>query len=622
MPLLPLNRLGAREIAPHRVEFGLYLPWVSAANGNELFLKIIHEQDQFLQRIPPKYFSLRHSQDSQYNNMDYWSCIMDINEAGRTTPDSVWGTKGTYVYRYELRSPLLKEPLDWIIDPFAREFGVGRLSAITLGFEPHVWDDSVEKTWKTPRLRDLVVYELMLEEFAPGLAAAEAKLPYLRDLGVNCIEIMPVTNVERPIDWGFEPIGFFGMDERFGNRKDFQCFIEAAHRNGIAVVLDMIYGHTSEQFAYNYVFSKLNYAHNPFIGAFGDMDSFGASVNYRLPFVRDFYQTVNRHWLECYHVDGIRYDCVPNYYDGPVGDGFSNLAYTTYCDILQEGDSGYCHRFHNNGSFNLIQCAEQLQKPLEVASSTYANCTWQNETLGAARGVASDPFNGVFSRLFDYGLRLGLEGFPAITQHNMHRIEKTAFQYLENHDHSRLICHYGVVNLKGGLWEGNRDHWYKLQPHLIGLLLSKGIPLLWQGQELVENYAIPDEGIGRIGLLRPVRWEYFYDAAGQGMIRLVRKLLALRKAEDVFRQGDYDFYNDWGRYQSKGLLPFRRMLGDACALVVLNFSNEEAKDVSFALPRAGAYTERLQGGSIQVTPNQGLQLTIPSNYGQVWVHRP
>jgi maltooligosyltrehalose trehalohydrolase len=119
----------------------------------------------------------------------------------------------------------------------------------------------------------------MLQEFAPGLDAAEAKLPYLRDLGVNCIEVMPVANVERSVDWGFEPIGLFGVDERFGNRRTFQRFVESAHRHGIAVVLEMIYGHTGRHFAYEYVYANLRYEQNPFMGPFGDEDLFGASTH-------------------------------------------------------------------------------------------------------------------------------------------------------------------------------------------------------------------------------------------------------------------------------------------------------------------------------------------------------
>ena len=108
-------------------------------------------------------------------------------------------------------------------------------------------------------MSQLIVYELMLHEFQGDLAGAAARLPYLADLGVNCVEVMPISNVESAINWGFEPIGFFGVDERFGNRTDFQRFVDRAHQVGIAVVLDVVYGHTGVHFPYEYVYSRLRY---------------------------------------------------------------------------------------------------------------------------------------------------------------------------------------------------------------------------------------------------------------------------------------------------------------------------------------------------------------------------
>ena len=616
MQLLPLDTLGAHEIAPHRVRFGLFLPWVSAQDGHRLFVKILHERDQFLQGVPPLAFPLRHATDATYG--DYWSGEVDIRPADRPTPASAWGTPGTYVYRYELHSPRLGSPLDWIVDPFAREFGVGRQAAITLGYTDHPWDAEVELRWKTPSLRDLIVYELMLQEFAPDLEAAAAKLPYLRDLGVNCLEVMPVANVERSVDWGFEPIGLFGVDERFGNRRAFQRFVEAAHRHGLAVVLDMIYGHTGRHFAYEYVYAHLRYDRNPFMGAFGDEDLFGASTDFRQPYVRDFYFTANHFWLDRYHVDGIRYDCVPNYWDGVTGSGYANLVYHTYQAVAATQGQGHWQRFFDGDGLNLIQCAEQLQKPVLAVEGTYTNCTWQNATLDAAARVAG----GDRGALAEFGLRLGLHDYPLAARHNGQTLEKSAFQYLENHDHPRFICRFGTDDLyRGVIREGRRESWFKVQPYLIGLLLGKGVPLLWQGQEIVEKYDVPADGPARIGTLRPVRWELFYDEAGRGMIRLVRRLLALRTAEPVFRYGEFYCHQDWERWQSRGLLLFSRGLGTTYALVALNFTDAE-QTTEFWFPVAGDYPERLEGRApLRALPaGQAVSLTIPSHYGGVWLH--
>jgi maltooligosyltrehalose trehalohydrolase len=616
MQLLPMDILGAHERTPNQLDFGIFLPWVSAAAGNALSVAIIHERDQFLQNIPPLVFPLQHSVHPTYG--DYWSGSVNINAANRVTPASAWGTPGTYVYRYQLRSPLLVEPLDWIVDPFAREFGIGRQAALTLGYADHVWDSNVEQTWRTPDLRDLVVYEMMLQEFAGGLDAAQARLEYLRDLGINCLEIMPVANVDRSVDWGFEPIGLFGVDERFGNRASFQQFVDAAHRLGMAVVLDMIYGHAGRNFAYEYVYSNLQYRQNPFMGPFGDADMFGVSTDYRRTFVQDFYYTVNHFWLDRYRVDGIRYDCVPNYWDGPAGVGYANLVYNTYQTVAAGGPVGHWKRFFNNSQVNLIQCAEQLQKPVEAVEKTYSNCVWQNETLAAANDITA----GIRGAITDFGMRLGLLGYPRSATLNSDTLPKTAFQYLENHDHSRFICRFGTDDLyKNVLREGRRENWFKVQPYLIALLLSTGVPLLWQGQEIMEKYDVPDDGAARIGTLRPVRWELFYDEPGRNTIGLIRNLLKLRNSQDVFRCGEYYFHNDWNRWQSNGLLLFSRWIANKYALVALNFTDADL-DTVFWFPIAGNYQDCLHGRDSlnNVVPYQPVNISVPSNYGKVWLH--
>ncbi len=613
MNLLPLDQLGAHELPNQHVKFGFLLPWVSASDGNRMFVKIIHEDDQFLQQIPAKRFELSHSLLPIYG--DFWSTEIHIEIADRTIPTSVWGSEGRYVYRYELQSPLLTVPLDWIVDPFSREAGIGRQSAFTLGYKEHMWNAS-EDAWKTPALKNLIAYEIQLHEFAGDLRGAFQKLPYLRDLGINCLEIMPVANVHRSIDWGFETIGPFALDERFGKRKHLQKFIQAAHEQGIAIILDMIYGHTGEHFAYQYVYSRLNYHENPFMGPFAK-DMFGPSTDYQRKFTRDFYFTANYYWLDRYHADGIRYDCVPNYYDGVTGTGYSNLVFNTYEKIKASNGSGHWQRFFQTNQINLIQCAEQLEAPVEIVEKTYSNITWQNETLSGARGI----IGGNFSALHSFGMRLGLWGYPDKATHNIDILTKTAFQYLENHDHPRFICFFGTVSLYKDIFkEGDRDNWYKIQPYAIGLLLAKGIPMLWQGQEILENYDVPDSGPARIGTLRPVRWEHFYTEQGKSMVWLYRKLIAIRNKEEVFRQGSYFFFDNWDQHQSKGLLLFKRQFGNTVALVALNFSGDD-QNVQMTFDIGGDFNEQLHNEDhvMNVIPGEVRTLAIPSNYGRVWL---
>jgi hypothetical protein len=105
------------------------------------------------------------------------------------------------------------------------------------------------------------------------------------------------------------------------------------------------------------------------------------------------------------------------------------------------------------------------------------------------------------------------------------------------------------------------------------------------------------------------------------MIRLVRTLLALRTAEPVFRRGEFYCHQDWERWQSRGLLLFSRGLGTTYALVALNFTDAE-QTTNFWFPVAGDYPERLEGRAhLNAVPaGQAVSLTIPSNYGCIWLH--
>lgn len=622
--LLPLDQLGAIE-RNGQVRFGIWLPWVSAQDGNRVSVKLIHESDQFLRNIPPHQFALSHEWREPHG--DYWSATVPLAGAQPQHPGSAWGQPGRYVYRYQIVSPQAGM-LDWIVDPFAREFGVGKLSAFTLGYQPHTWS-AEEDGWRTPPLHDLVIYELNIAELRGDLQRAAAQLAYLRDLGVNAVEIMPLSNVAESVDWGYLPIGYFGVDERFGRRADLQAFIDLAHRHGIAVLVDVVYGHTGVDFAYHDAYTRLQYRDNPFMGPFAKdyFSNFGKSTDFNRALTRDYFFTVNHHWLEVYHVDGFRYDCVPNFWDGALGAGYANLVYETHrlaAGRVAAGDR-YWRRFAGDAQqpLRMVQCAEQLEAPQEILAVSYSNCTWQNTSFDAARDAA----RGDRGRLRDLGLSLSLFGYVEQTTTNGDPVPKTALQYIENHDHERFVCNFGLSNRDEAgnplFAQGDRAKWFKVQPYLIALLLAKGIPMLWQGQEFCENYFLPDIGSGRVGLLRPLRWDYFYDQPGRDTLALVRRLTSLRRREEQLRRGACFFFDDWHRYQSRGLLLFARHLGEQYTLVAVNTSDED-QAAPFWFPGAGDYREELHGGGLDLRGVEALRevtLTIPSNYGRVWTRR-
>ena len=166
---------------------------------------VIHAADQFLQAIPAQSFPLTSTTIAPWG--DAWSTTLPLT-------DPLFSRTGQYVYRYKVTRTLPDGSVlqrDFLSDPFAREYGVGKLSSFSLGYVPHAWS-AAEASWRTPDQSKLVLYELNLAEFAADLERASERLTYLADLGINGISLMPVTNVQESVDWGYLPMGYWGVD--------------------------------------------------------------------------------------------------------------------------------------------------------------------------------------------------------------------------------------------------------------------------------------------------------------------------------------------------------------------------------------------------------------------------
>jgi hypothetical protein len=84
----------------------------------------------------------------------------------------------------------------WFTDPFARQTDIGMLAAVNCGRTPPAPFDWSDAGWRTPELDDLIVYELQVEQFNDTFAGVADRLVYLKSLGVNCLELMPVTSTK------------------------------------------------------------------------------------------------------------------------------------------------------------------------------------------------------------------------------------------------------------------------------------------------------------------------------------------------------------------------------------------------------------------------------------------
>ena len=597
-------------------------------------MKIIHQHDQFLQDIQPVEQPLTHGQLDGLG--DYWSGTVDINGIPKLVEGASWGQidDQQYVYRYVFTTPSGRR-IDDILDPFAREYGYGDIAAISVGHQPFQFDQAVEAGFKVPNIKDAIVYELNIEELGGDLTKTLGLLDYLADLGVNVIEVMPVCNTAARIDWGYDPLGYFGVASRIGRQEEFQHFVQEAHRRGLAVVLDSVYGHVEDRFPYASLYNALGKT-SPFVGPFAE-DQFFQSTDFSKSLAQDHFFTANVFWLETFHVDAFRYDDVPEYWDQTraIGQqGYSDLVDATRSHVVAQAGVGDYARFFpaGGGEVTLLQIAEFLgvgsskflpfptNPPQHVLFDTVSNSTWQNGTMEAAKSCA----RGETGALSAFGSALGLQDYPTSSPQQGTRITKSALQYIETHDHERFICTFGTHfpdkhSQDPLLLVGDRDtKWFKVQPYLIGLLTAKGTPLLWQGQEICQDYFVPDNGSGRVAIYRPVDFNYFYDPIGRALIRLVRKLTRIRQGGAQFRGGDHFFYTD-DRFVSRGLLLFHRSMGPTFSLVALNFTDGD-QPVSFNFPVAGDYVEQVEGPQNLpgVQANVPTAITVPSNYGCIW----
>jgi maltooligosyltrehalose trehalohydrolase len=171
------------------------------------------------------------------------------------------------------------------------------------------WTDS---SWRGLDLDRSVIYELHVGTYTPE-GTFEALIPHLaalRDLGITTIELMPVTQFPGSRNWGYDGVQPFAPQNSYGGPCGLQKLVDAAHADGLAVALDVVYNHLGPEGNY------FN-AYGPY---FTDkyQTPWGKAINYDGPDsdpVRYFFIANALHWLENYHIDVLRLDAVHGIFD-------------------------------------------------------------------------------------------------------------------------------------------------------------------------------------------------------------------------------------------------------------------------------------------------------------------
>jgi glycogen operon protein len=193
-------------------------------------------------------------------------------------------------------------------------------------------------------MRDLIIYEMHVRGLTahpsanvkhPGtFAAVREKIPYFKELGINCIELLPVYEYDEFENWrmspdgqtkllnywGYSTVGFFAPKAglaatgRFGMQADeLKALIRELHKNGIEVILDVVFNHTAEgnengpYISFRGIDNKTYYILTP-DGWYYNFSGCGNTLNCNNPIVRNMILDCLRYWASEYHIDGFRFD--------------------------------------------------------------------------------------------------------------------------------------------------------------------------------------------------------------------------------------------------------------------------------------------------------------------------
>ncbi|HIR12468.1 MAG TPA: glycogen debranching protein GlgX [Candidatus Choladousia intestinavium] len=260
-----------------------------------------------------------------------------------------------YAYRldgpYDPEKGLLFDKKRYLLDPYARavtgqsEWGVHPKGQKPYSYKARVVRDNFDwgavKGPKIP-LQDTIIYELHVRGFTkhsssgvahPGtFAGLMEKIPYLRELGVNTVELMPIfefdemngyreINGRKLLDyWGYNPVCFFAPNTSYTSEKEYNMegrelkqLIRALKENGMEVILDVVFNHTAEGneqgpfFSFKGVDNNIYYMLTP-DGYYYNYSGCGNTLNCNHPVVRQMILDCLRYWVINYRVDGFRFD--------------------------------------------------------------------------------------------------------------------------------------------------------------------------------------------------------------------------------------------------------------------------------------------------------------------------
>ena len=450
--------------------------------------------------------------------------------------------------------------------------------------QPYVWSSS-EASWQRPDVNHLVIYELHIRDFLQSHNYVDLidTLDYIKRLGVNAIELMPVNEFEGNDSWGYNPSYFFAVDKYYGTKDQLKAFIDACHQKGLAVITDLVLNHAFGQnpMVRMYFEDGNPSADNPWFNReYVGQYQWGYDFNHESPYTKAFVDSVNRYWLEEFHFDGIRFDFTKgftNFAPGGSVDGYDASRIALLKRMVDK------IRVYDPEAYIILEHWGPANEEQELGN--YGMKMWRNRSY--------DYVPAAIGRT-----NTSLQGMDALTH----------VSYFNSHDERRLSEHI----LNEGLQEGAYDTrlheimYERTKLAAAFTFLQPGPKMLWQFDEL--GYDIHIDFNGRTGR-KPYPWGqgglgYYEDSLRQHIYDLYAGILDIRN-----RINPEALYRAQKNHQLSGDVRRLSFNTDSIDLLVLGNFSLSPMSTSPKFPGTGMWYAYFQGDSILVTnPDNAIEL--------------
>ncbi|MDI9355846.1 MAG: alpha-amylase family glycosyl hydrolase [Chitinophagaceae bacterium] len=407
---------------------------------------------------------------------------------------------------------------------------VGIASVLQTGQAPFQWGES-ENNWVRPKKEELIIYELLIRDFVKqhSYKALLDTLPYLKKLGVNAIELMPIMEFEGNESWGYNPIYHMAVDKYYGTNNELKTFIQEAHKQGFAVLLDMVLNHAFGQSPLVRMYwdtqNNKPARNSPWFNTDAPHPyNVGYDFNHESPYTQSFVDDVNTYWLKEFHFDGYRFDLTKGFTNTTSTEQTASNYDASRISILKRMALKIFE--HTPNAYVILEHFAEEREEKELSDA--GMLLWANGS-------------------YSYGdILLGKTSANISFVNN-----KTKVSYMESHDEERLM--YKAMNST----EGNATYFLKnkhIALNRVKALASffytvPGPKMMWQFQEL--GYDISINFNGRLGN-KPYPWGneglgYYEDNERQKLFKVHSAIINLVKEyKTAFTEGKFTwtFTND------------------------------------------------------------------------------